>query len=321
MKKLLAVAVSAALLTPLAASADAIMYGRVNVGVVNTDSDNADSSWDTEQNASRWGVRGTEDLGNGLTGLFQFEFGVDASDSGELSGRLAYAGIAGDFGTFAVGRQTTPYYSTVDKTDLFATSMPGANDHYLGPVRIGNAVAYVTPNFSGVTGVVALVVSDDVADQDAVDLTNISVNYDNGPLSVGFSYLGFNGTYSHSTAASALSPLTITEDSTLLGVAGKYNFGSFALTGQYERLSSEAGGTLDNIDVSAWGLGGEAYFGNNTIKLVYGVIDSDDADYNESNWGIGFDHALSKRTHLWLDYNDSNIDENKRVGLGLRHDF
>ena len=47
----------------------------------------------------------------------------------------------------------------------------------------------------------------------------------------------------------------------------KYNFGSFALIGQYEN---------DNdADVSAWALVAEAYFGNNTLRALYGTIDTD----------------------------------------------
>lgn len=326
MKKLLAVAVAAALVAPLAASANPVVYGRANIGVVNTDSDNADSSWDTEQNASRLGVKGSEDLGNGLTAVYQFEFGVDASDEGTLSGRLAYAGIAGGFGTVAVGRQTTPYYSTVDKTDLFATSMAGANDHYLGPVRIGNALAYVSPNFSGLTAIAALVIDSDgneaTVDHNGdgvsgADLINVALTYDNGPLSLGGSWLTFNGAYNHKLASSALGTITIGEDSDLWGLSGKYNFGSFAAVGQYESLKGDSG----TPDVTAWGLGGEVYLGNNTIKAVYGNVDIDDLDYSEGNWAIGLDHAFSKRTHVWVDYNDSNIDENKRFGVGIRHDF
>jgi predicted porin len=321
MKKLLTLAVAAAFAAPLAASANPTVYGRVNVNLVHQDMDNeydgrAEEAWNVENNASRVGVKGSEDLGNGLAAVYQFEFGVDASDSGGLSGRLAYAGLTGGFGTFAMGRQWTPYYGSVDKTDIMQIN--SMNDHYLGLTRVGNAVAYVTPNFNGLSGKLALVIDNGGAedlDEDFADWWNLSVDYDNGPLSVGASYLAAQGDV----------------DGALWGLAAKYNFGMFALIGQFEQADEEYADSSD--DVTSWALGGEAYFGNNTIRAVYGSVD--DGSDDGSNWNLGVEHNFSKRTRIFAEYEDSEYQkatcagegdftcylEGQRFGVGIRHDF
>ena len=63
---------------------------------------------------SRWGVKGSEDLGGGLTASFQLEQGFSV-DTGEASNtrqfhRQAYATLGGGFGSLSLGRQ----YGTID---------------------------------------------------------------------------------------------------------------------------------------------------------------------------------------------------------------
>ncbi len=338
MKKLLTLAVAAACAAPLVASANPVVYGRVNVNLVHQDYDyevpfgtwdGGDAeAWNVENNASRVGVKGSEDLGNGLAAVYQFEFGVDASDSGGLSGRLAYAGITGGFGTFAMGRQWTPYYGSVDKIDIMQVG--GMNDAYLGLTRVGNAVAYVTPNFNGLSGKLALVIDNGGAEdvgEDFADWWNVSVDYDNGPLSVGASYLAAQGDV----------------DGALWGLAAKYNFGMFALIGQFEQADEDYiaaarpgnfGGTAVEGDTTSWALGGEVYLGNNTLRATYGSVDSDEND--GSTWTLGAEHNFSKRTRIFAEYEDSELNrvkhtafstsdyhdiEGQRFGVGIRHDF
>ncbi len=298
-KKLLTMAIAAAMVAPAVAMADTTIYGRVNTQLVHTDA--GSDEWDVEDNASRFGVKGSEDLGNGMKAIFQYEWAVDSENDAciggcsDAPGRLAYVGLTGGFGTVAIGRQWTPYYGSVDKTDIMQTNT--MNDHYVGPTRVGNALAYVSPNFSGFTAKLALIISDDTGaytSEDGVDLYNLSLDYNNGPLSVGFSYLSNED-----------------GDSEQWGIGAKYNFGNFALIGQYEEN--------DDADVEAWGLGAEGYFGNNTVRMVIGE-DDDGTSYD--NWALGFEHAFSKRTRVFVEYEDSeNTDDHERFSVGIRHDF
>ncbi|MDD3449189.1 MAG: porin [Gammaproteobacteria bacterium] len=310
MKKILSLAVAAALVAPLAAAANPTLYGRVTVSLAHEDLDGLDSAWNVQDNASRIGVKGSEDLGNGLSAIYQFEFSVDASDSGNLGGRLAYAGLTGGFGTFAMGRQWTPYYNTVDKTDIMESGF--SNDYYLGLSRVGNAVAYVTPNFNGLSGAVALVVDnggDEDTGEDFADWTNVSVDYSNGPLSVGGSWLRENN-----------------GEGDLWGLAASYNFGMFSIIGQYEDAESDFTGADDQ---TSWALGGEVYFGNNTVRGVYANVDAG-YDGDATSWILGVDHAFSQRTKVFAEYMDTELAYSDRLkgytdgqyfGVGIRHDF
>src|ERR1700739_2517468 len=73
---------------------------------------------------SRWGLRGTEDLGGGLSAIFVLENGFDVNtgklgQGGLMFGRQAYVGLSSRYGTVTLGRQ---YDSVVD---------------YLGPLGAG----------------------------------------------------------------------------------------------------------------------------------------------------------------------------------------
>ena len=67
-KTLIAAAVSAALMAPVAAQADATIYGRIHNGIAIADSDGPDgSTTDLNNGGSRFGIKASSDLGNGLT--------------------------------------------------------------------------------------------------------------------------------------------------------------------------------------------------------------------------------------------------------------
>lgn len=301
MKKLLTLAVAAAIVAPMAVSADTTVYGRVNNALINIDTAAGDV-WDVDGQASRFGVKGSEDLGNGLKAIFQYEWSVDSSDAGTLGGRLAFVGLTGGFGTVAIGRQWTPYYGAVDKTDVF--NLGDFNNMALSTGRTGNALAYVSPNFSGFNAALAFVMNNgDATDiEDTIDATNLSLNYNNGPLSVGFGY--------HTAEAT-----TAVADTDIWGISAKYNFGAFALIGQYEE--SEVGA----VDSDAFNLVAEAYFGNNTVRVLYAEKDMGATDADE--WAIGFQHNFSKRTRVYAEYgSEDNAGVDTDVfGVGLRHDF
>lgn len=321
MKKILVIAIAAAIVAPMAVSADTTVYGRINNALVSTDRGTSDS-WDIDGQASRFGVKGSEDLGNGLKAIFQYEWSVDSSDEATLGGRLAFVGLTGGFGTVAIGRQWTPYYGAVDKTDIF--NLTDFNSMTFSPTRTGNALAYVSPNFSGFSAALALVISgDDPADtEDTIDAINLSLNYNNGPLSVGFGYHDQDSNTS-SVAAGVDSfgvPFAATTstspDVTLWGLSGKYNFGAFAVIAQYEELEN------GSVDSDAFSLAAEAYFGNNTVRALYGERDVGGV-VDQDQWAIGIQHNFSKRTRVYAEYGseDDGFSDIDVFGIGLRHDF
>lgn len=139
------------------------LYGIVDTGVERLD--NVGASGDDVYRmptiagsaASRWGLRGSEDLGGGLKAVFTLESGFGA-DSGvmqqgnRLFGRQAFVGLSGDWGTISFGRQYSMLLTGSVSTDLFLAQIYGAGgfDLYLGGPRNDNALAY-QGKFGGLT--------------------------------------------------------------------------------------------------------------------------------------------------------------------------
>lgn len=106
---------------------------------------------------SRWGLRGSEDLGNGLKSVFVLESGFApdsgvAGQGGRLFGRQALAGLSGNWGQVAVGRQYTMLFWAMLDADILGPQVYGAGslDSYIPNARADNAISY-KGTFGGLT--------------------------------------------------------------------------------------------------------------------------------------------------------------------------
>lgn len=120
-------------LTAMACSAGAVAQSSVTVyGVVDTGVEYANNQPNggnsvvrmTAANLSgpRWGLRGVEDLGGGLKGIFLLESGYEADtgrsgQSGRLFGRSAYVGLDSQFGAIRLGRQNNSLFDIMGEFD------------------------------------------------------------------------------------------------------------------------------------------------------------------------------------------------------------
>lgn len=98
---------------------------------------------------SRWGLRGTEDLGGGQKAVFTLEsgFGLDngtALQGGRAFGRQAFVGLSGGWGTLTVGRHWTMAFFSLLDADVVGPAVFGAAalDPYLPNARTDNAISY-----------------------------------------------------------------------------------------------------------------------------------------------------------------------------------
>lgn len=158
------------------------------------------------QSGNRWGLKGSEDLGNGLRAVFVLESGFDlgrgtSAQGGRLFGRQATLGLAGDsWGQLDVGRQTniaSKYFGPIDPFAVgFGQAGAGSSFSSANTVRYDNMVMYQTPNFSGfqfgvgysfnVNGAQAWRI-DGVEDQNTKGITT-GLRYANGPINVALTY-------------------------------------------------------------------------------------------------------------------------------------
>lgn len=106
---------------------------------------------------SRWGLRGTEDLGAGNKALFWLESGFApdsgvANQGGRIFGRQALVGISGQWGQVAIGRQYTMLFWAMAEPDMLGPNIFGSGsfDTYLPNARADNALSY-KGTFGGVT--------------------------------------------------------------------------------------------------------------------------------------------------------------------------
>jgi len=166
MKKTL---IAAALLAGFAGAAQAetqvTLYGIVDLGVgyqkikANGDSASKFGMNSGNQSGSRWGLRGTEDLGGGTRAVFTLESGFTANDgrsaqNGRLFGRQATVGLANDaWGQLDLGRQTniaSKYFASIDPFGAsFGLANIGHGFSSANTTRYDNMVMYQTPSYAG----------------------------------------------------------------------------------------------------------------------------------------------------------------------------
>ncbi len=189
-KSLLAVAVAAALPTLAQAQSSVTLFGLLDASVEYSD-DQANATVAGNQvtigqsglrlqngvgYGSRFGVRGTEDLGGGLKAIFTLEHRLNI-DTGDTSGGAAatagnqkfwngqaWVGLSGGWGQLTAGRQYSPIFWALIPADFTSygyynnwAAGSGANvgvtSAFLtqGPIRLDNSLAYKSPTFGGLT--------------------------------------------------------------------------------------------------------------------------------------------------------------------------
>lgn len=169
-KTLLAAAMMAGFAGVAQAETSVTLYGIIDTGIgyrqIKGSADGEDFKFTKTglingvQSGSRWGLKGAEDLGNGLRAVFVLESGFDSStgnsaQGGRLFGRQATIGLASDaWGQFDLGRQTniaSKYFGDIASPfgPSFGQANVGTTFGSANTVRWDNMVMYQTPNFSG----------------------------------------------------------------------------------------------------------------------------------------------------------------------------
>ena len=343
-KTLVAVAAALAFGSLSAHAGDIQMYGLIDVGLSYVHSDADQPGVDsvdkfTMENASefgsRWGIRGTEDLGNGYKVGFVLESGFKSDDGtldqgGRLFGREAHIDLYSPYGTLSAG--VLPVFGSVLGANglfraidpLFANYTVGFGSGFATAsklTRVNNALSYVTPTFSGVTGYAMYSFQTDTTeDKNQVEgkssadrYASLALRYQNASLEgilVADTTLYSNqrtGEKKHS------------DDGFTITVGGNYKFDSglkFVTFYQYfqdqELNTAQRGGVAaDGINsftgnkgygfVDGWGASFGVHYpvAGGTLKgqIAYRDMDNqNDVDFTRWTVAAGYDYSLSKRT-------------------------
>lgn len=221
------------------------------------------------QSGSRWGLKGSEDLGNGLRGVFVLESGFDlntgnSAQGGRLFGRQATLGLAGDsWGQLDFGRQTniaSKYFGSIDPFGAgFQFAAAGSAFTAANTARYDNMVMYQSPSFSGFqfgVGYSFNVNGSQSYDKDVAPYYNskdankkaitTGLRYANGPVNVALTYDQVKSGSVRDVTYGAINPAT--------GLAAP----------------AYSGGVSDNVTIKSWNLGGSYDFEVVKLALAFG---------------------------------------------------
>jgi predicted porin len=293
MKKTIVAAAIAAVVAAPAAFAEVSIYGKAHLAMEFADNngDNIDS------NASRFGIKASEDLGNGMSSFAKFEFGADAIDGDNgLTARDAVMGLKGDFGTLTVGRMASPA-----KAVLYGTGNVQLADANNGAdfasgfnskgTRVSNAVAYGT-KVGGMNMTVATV-SDDAGDNFATKAIALSTD-------VAGAHIGLGHVNPDNGA-----------DLTIVGA--KMSMDALTVGLVYEDLE-DANNTI--------GASVSYANGSNVISASMSTRDYDNGDHDKDTTTLGLEHKLSKKTSIYASYADvDNGTSSDVTSLGMIVNF
>ena len=338
-----------------AVAADVTLYGLYDIGLnyIHTDLDDGsakakDDSFTMragQNSGSRFGLKGTEDLGNGLKVGFVLENGFDSdtgalTTSGKIFDREAQAYLEGAFGRISMGR-VGQLASMNGSYGLLGVASPFSSGwgQTIGPkhvmaaglTRFDNTVTYVTPDFAGFKvhaqySFKNTDTTETVAQKEGKSSANryygIGATYNAGPLALvgvvdSINYIG-------NTVGKGKDH---DDDSLSVTLGGSYDFEVvkvYAL-GQY---FDNAVGTSSfdqfkgNGGTEGWGLslGVSAPAFGGTARAQMGYMDAEDVrahdvngkdSFNRYMFAVGYDYNLSKRTTVYTaaSYMKDKLDD------------
>ncbi|MHB1231149.1 MAG: porin [Burkholderiales bacterium] len=364
-KKLLALAIAGAFIAPaaMADSSNVTIYGEFAGSVDNVDggsykaaggnANSAESRARVSSNNSFLGFKGKEDLGNGLSAIWQYEQSIaidkqninnNAGDTNpdltsNQSRRNTFVGLSSkQLGAVTLGIQDTPTKKSTGPLDPFGQhtladyrSLMGAVG---GSVRAQNSVMYSTPNLSGFTGKVLWAATNEAGnDTSAASMNNpsfwsASAAYRNGPI---YGVLAYERSKGQTAAGILKFKENGANQSTLntTRVGFGYNFGVAKLGVGYERTKLDnitSFGNLTNVDVTASNTSRNAWYvsgtynitGNNVLKAAYTHAGSfsNTSSTGAKQMSVGLSHNFSKRTEMFALYTKVSNDSNINYALG-----
>ncbi len=357
-KTLLALSLAGAFFAAGAASAaDVQVYGLIDLGLsyVHSDADmpghDSTDKFTMENGSefgSRFGLKGTEDLGNGYKVGFVLENGFNADDGsldqgGDLFGREAHVDLYTPYGTLTFGvmpvfgstlganglfRAIDPLFANY--TEAFGSGMISASSW----TRVDNAVSYVTPTFAGFTGYAQYSFKNNGGDSSTEGkastdrYASLALRYQGGA----FEGIVVADTTLYGQDRDLDKKASTDDNGYTVTVGGNYTFSNglklLAFGQWFDNMEintkARAGVSLAGVEamagsygfVDGYGLsiGANYPLGGGVIKGQIGYRDMDNTeDYDFTRWiaAVGYDYPLSKRTAVYVmgGYSQEKIEK------------
>lgn len=279
------------------------------------------------ESGSRWGLRGTEDLGNGIRANFVFEQGVDLSDNsvpqgdvaattsgnaasstgGRMFSRTATVGIgSAAAGDLRVGRAYTPFYNLWSALDVMGAGLAGGAQNYIAlgvGTRFDNAIYYDSPKVYGLqlTGAYRLgesTTSTATAAKTGNNAGNLALTYAAGPILAGYSFLSAKNAADNNTTRSQVAGLA-------------YDFKVAKLSGLWSNVRNDTTirirsyGLGVSVPIQAFNLFAQVARVDNRYDVNNSALKNDDSTF----FGVGANYSFSKRTDVytsWAKFKNKN---------------
>lgn len=341
-KKLIAVAVLGACVAGSAFAANVDVYGRIDTGLsyVHYDETGLSDAKDTlsldsgMSSGNRWGLKGSEDLGNGYQVGFVLESGFDADTgalgAGGIFGREATLRVSGPFGSIYAGRMgrigsdagSVGFYA--GSVSPFGSGWGKMAGHFAVTAnydsRYNNALAYVSPKVGPVTVYAQYTMGNTTENESGDDrLFSLGAQADFGALQV----LGLvEYLNKKSVASTTVYDDSQYDDSYTINLGGSYDFSvaKVFLAGQYFKAAPNYAGMKANyaklVEGEEWrysfdgfgvNVGATAPIGAGQFLVSAGYgkgdlnIDTKDAKRSADAYiiQVGYTYPFSKRTNLY----------------------
>ena len=320
MKKLLAIAVAAALVAPAAAMAETTLYGKLHASYGEVKDNTGNKRTGVESHASRIGIKGSHALNNGLEATYGLEYGINldgdngdstygksvdslgnTSNNNGFTSRNQFVGLKGGFGEVRVGKHDTPAKLATAGQDVFADTYADMDNIInVDSHRVNNTVAYI--NKVGPVGFAVAHSSGPLGGDNSPNAETAMVNYGNGPWYAGLGYTRVKNAGLNANDVAAAAPLTNFNAAkhVNLGLGWKAEAGhQVNLIAEQTKPTDGSAGKID-----AYLVNGVAKFGNVGLKGQYGESKNKNfggtADGKEKLASIGLDYSLGKKTSVYL---------------------
>lgn len=347
-------ALAAALLTmpALAHAQSATLYGRLDSDLETIKVSKGDNDVTrVSSNSSRFGIKGKEDLGGGLSAWYQVESSINVdAGGGTLAGRNTGVGLKGGWGTVMLGRWDSPYKLSTLRLDPFGiTTIAGAQNIFgqmSGPDtpdfdrRVTNGVQYWSPDWNGLAFRLAYGAGESAGPLKP-NVLSVSAAYDRKPFYVALAYEKHQD-------AQTLAAGPGDDTGTRVGVG--YRFAHTDVGLAYERLRYSTAGAGD-LQRNAWLASVKHRFSDQVyVRATYLKAGDRSGSYTgpdgagpetgASGINLGVSYVFSKRTEVYALYarlrNDENVAYNYGVnslknvptgatlsgfGVGIKHSF
>ena len=318
-KSLLALAVLGAFAGAASAQSSVTLYGRVDLSIGKGPGSSTKNM--VNGSGSRVGLRGVEDLGGGLSALFNIEHRYNAdtgafSDTTRMWGGRSIVGLQGGFGQVVLGREyTTAFLQSQLVADPWGwdTVVSGTMGNGLNNAITGGGIARVRNDSSltyrlstsGFTFGAQIAEATDAINNFQDRPVNFAISYAGGPFTFGFGY--------ERTGQEAV------ETADWMTLNGAYNFGAFKLGAFFGRGDTAAGARHQSWLVSA-----TAPVGAGEFRASFGKLENKTANVDAAKgFAIGYHYSLSKRTTLYADFMRNTAVATSKTGydIGIKHNF